>query len=176
MRKKAVTFSEPAASQEPRAPTRQEPAVPQEPASASGGLGAKAETEPLSPVAMVADEDVPAGPEEKKDDAATMSPNWEEGVEFGIQKCWGAMTSFFQLVVNQLDQMSPLGTHLSESFLSSFWTNLEKSSHESLKLFEEFETSTQCSTTFLEQKGIVRGLVERIIAGHGRFLIQLQVR
>jgi hypothetical protein len=72
--------------------------------------------------------------------------------------------------------MSPLGTHLSESFLSSFWTNLAKSSQESLKLFEEFETSTQCGATLLEQKGIVRGLVERIIAGHGRFLIQLQVR
>jgi hypothetical protein len=86
------------------------------------------------------------------------------------------MTSFFQLVVNQLDQMSPLGTHLSESFLSSFWTNLEKSSQKSLKLFEEFEKSTQCGTTFLEQQGIVLGLVERIIAGHGRFLIQLQVR
>ena len=94
--------------------------MPQEPASASTGLGAKAEPEQLSPVTVVADEAVPAGREEKEDDAATMMPSWDDGVAYGIQRCWGAMTSFFQLVVNQLDQMSPLGSHLSESFLSSF--------------------------------------------------------
>ena len=58
--------------------------MPQEPASASGGLGANAETEPLSPVTLAADEDVPAGPEEKEEDAVTIMPSWDEGVAYGI--------------------------------------------------------------------------------------------
>ena len=144
--------------------------MPQEPASASGGLGATAETEPLSPVTLVADE-------EKDDDAAsTVMPRWDEGVTWGIQKCWGAMTSFFQLVVNQLDLMNPLGSQLNDSFLKMFWMNLETSSQEALKLFEDFERSTQCTETFLAQKVVIRSLVQRIVAGHGRFQIQVRVQ
>ena len=115
--------------------------------------------------------------EEDENEAPNMEGvRWEEAVAFGIQTCWGALASFFQLVVDHLDQLSPLGSTLSETFLNQFSLNMQTTSQEYLRLFMDFETTTQSVDVFLAKKETVRCLVERIFAGHGRFLIQRQVQ
>jgi hypothetical protein len=102
-------------------------------------------------------------------------PTFDDGVAFGIQRCWGTMKAFFDLLVNQLDEMSPFGTNLSDHFLNHFWVHLEKTCSEALTLFEDFEVSTRHGPEYDEQLDVLRDLVGRICSGHGRFQIQLKV-
>ena len=93
--------------------------------------------------------------EDKNEAPHVEGVRWEEGVAVGIQTCRGAPTSFFQLAVGQLDQLSPAGSTLSDTFLNQFWLslqNLQTASPGSLKLFEEFESATKFVYAFLTQK------------------------
>jgi hypothetical protein len=53
---------------------------------------------------------------ESVDETRTVVPTFDDGVAFGIQRCWGTMRAFFDLLVDQLDVMSPFGNNLSEYF------------------------------------------------------------
>jgi hypothetical protein len=85
------------------------------------------------------------------------------------------MRAFFDLLVDQLDVMSPFGNNLSEHFLNQFWLNLEKTCTEALTLFNDFQTSTHHGPEYDDQLNVLRDLVGRICSGHGRFQIQRQV-
>jgi hypothetical protein len=38
--------------------------------------------------------------EDSGDEARTVVPTFDDGVAFGIQRCWGTMKAFFDLLVN----------------------------------------------------------------------------